>query len=65
MESSHLLILIVVLGLIWSIIDIKKSYFNYKNAPSYHTISEFYRNIGIIAFAIITFILYLLGYIEI
>ncbi len=65
MKSIHLLILIVVLSLLWSVIDMKKSYFNYKNAPSYHTISAFYRNIGIIVFAIITFIIYLLGYIEI
>jgi len=65
MKSSHLLILIVVSSLLWSITDLKKSYINYKNAPDYHTISAFYRNIGIIVFAIILFILYLFGYIKI
>ncbi|GEM_PF-6791479 len=65
MNNNIYLIVLVLMFFIWSLIDLRKSYRAYIVVPSYHTISEFYRNVGGIVFGIIVVILYFLGYLPI
>jgi len=65
MKTLYIFILFVFILFIVGIWDIKKSYENYKNSPSYGTISGFYSSIGAIVLSVILLISFLLGYIKV
>ena len=65
MKTLHIFILFIFILFIVGFWDIKKSYENYKNAPSYGTISGFYSSVAAIILSVVLLVLYLIGYINI
>jgi hypothetical protein len=65
MKTLHFFILFIFILFVVGFWDIKKSYENYKNTPSYGTISGFYSSVAAIILSIVLLILYLIGYINI
>jgi len=65
MSYNIYFIIIVIIGFIWSISEIKKDYRAFIVAPDDSSISKFYTDLACILLGIATLILWLMGYLPI
>lgn len=64
MKNDLIILIIIGVYFLYSIFSVKKSYYYYKNEPSFNSISHLSTTIAGVLIGIVFFILYLLGYVE-